>query len=635
MRVRRPAELVRRGRRLANSFKAPLTVMYVETIRHISLGEAEKDRVSDTLRLAQRLGAEAVTLPGRNIAETILAYARRKNVTHILIGKSERSRWFELLHGSIVRDLMQASGSISVTAVSAQGEPPASKTVATAAHGGEDAWRRYGLSLAAVAATVAVGFLLRAGFAQALGSIGMLFLVPVMAIAVSFGLRPALFTAFASVMAYNFFFLPPLYTLTISDPNNWLSFAALLFVAVIAGNLAARVRAQADLAARRAQVAEDLYQFTGKMAGIGRLDDILWAASFQIASMLHVNVVILLPARKGGQLEIRGFYPPDDELSADDLAAATWSWEKGRAAGRSADTLPGARRLFLPMRTGSGPVGVIGLYRANAKLFTPEERRLLDSLNDQSALAIERALLVEKVDEVRVLAEADKLRVAMLSSLSHDLRTPLASILGAATTLLANLGLYDVDRTKEILKTVREEAERLDRFVGNLLDMSRLEAGALGAKLEPVDVADILAAATVRLKRVLSAHRLTEDIASDLPFALADPLLLEQALVNVLDNAAKYSPAGSQIRLRAAPDGEAIIVTVADEGLGIPPPELPHVFDKFHRVRKSDRKVAGTGLGLSVARGFVESFGGTLVAANRDDAQGAIFTFRIPAPGPP
>src|SRR5262249_8787655 len=210
-----------------------------------------------------------------------------------------------------------------------------------------------------------------------------------------------------------------------------------------------------------------------------------------------------------------------------------------------------------------------------------------------------------------VLAEADKLRVAMLSSLSHDLRTPLASILGAATTLLANLGLCDVDRTKEMLRTVREEAERLDRFVGNLLDMSRLEAGALGAKPEPVDIADVLAAATARLKRPLSGHRVTEAIAPGLPFVRADPLLLAQALVNVLDNAAKYSTAGSGIRLHANSDGDRITVTVEDEGSGIPPADLPHVFDKFHRVRKSDRKIAGTGLGLSVARGFVESFGGT------------------------
>lgn len=238
--------------------------------------------------------------------------------------------------------------------------------------------------------------------------------------------------------------------------------------------------------------------------------------------------------------------------------------------------------------------------------------------------------MVEKVDEAQVVAEADKLRVAMLTSLSHDLRTPLASILGAATTLLANIGLYDIGRTREMLQVVREEAERLDRFVGNLLDMSRLEAGALGCKPQMVDLADTVSAAVARMVRRISGHKVREEILDDLPFASADPLLLEQALVNFLDNAVKYSPVGSEILISAKVMGERIVLTVEDEGPGIPLSELPHIFDKFYRVRKADRSVAGTGLGLSVARGFVESFGGSLAAGNRSDRSGAIFTLTIP-----
>ena len=315
-----------------NSFKASVTVIYVEASRHLTLSEVEKDRVADTMRLAQRLGAEALTLPGREVANTILDYARAKNVTQILIGKSERSRWFELLHGSVVRDLMRDSGAISITAVMAEGDAVAPKTVKTASQAEEWPWDDYAKSAGAVAVTVAIAWLFNAALSHALGSIGMLFLVPVLLSAVSFGLRPALFAAFFSALCYNFFFLPPLYTFTIADPNNVLSFGVLLFVAVIAGNLAARVRAQADLAARRAAVAGELFNFTGKVAGLARLDDILWAVSFQIASMLKCNVVILLPNRATGQLEIRGAYPPEDELSADDIAAATWCWERGQAS---------------------------------------------------------------------------------------------------------------------------------------------------------------------------------------------------------------------------------------------------------------------------------------------------------------
>ncbi|MGA7674853.1 MAG: sensor histidine kinase KdpD [Rhizomicrobium sp.] len=624
------AELVRRARRFADSLKTSWTALYVESPRHMGLSEVEKDRVADTMRLAQRLGGESVTIPGRDIAQSILEYARKNNVTQIIIGKSERARWFEILHGSVVRDLMRESGAISITAVYAEGDAVAPKSVKTTASANAFLWRHYAWSTLAIAVTVGVAWLFNATVSHVLGSVGMLFLVPVLLSAVWFGLRPALFTAFVSVMSYNFFFLPPLYTFTIADPNNWVSFAVLLLVAVTAGNLTARVRAQADLAAARAELAGELFRFTGKLAGIARLDDILWAAAFQIASMLKTNVVVLLPDPATKRLEIRIGYPPEDELDAQDLAAAAWTWEKGKAAGRNAETLPGAKRLFLPMRTGGGLVGVIGLQRQDKALLTPEERRLLDALIDQTALAVERAELVERVDEAQVRAEADKLRVAMLTSLSHDLRTPLASILGAATTLTANRGLYDAGQTDEMLSTIREEAERLDRFVGNLLDMSRLEADALGVKPEAVDLIDLVEAAAKRLARRLSGHRIALDLPDDLPLVSVDPLLLEQAIVNLLDNAAKYAPLGSSIRIRARAAEKRVLLTVEDEGPGIPPESLPHIFDKFYRAKAADRRVAGTGLGLAVARGFVEAFGGSLDAANRTDRSGAVLTISLP-----
>jgi two-component system sensor histidine kinase KdpD len=625
------AELVRRAKRTADGIHAPWSALYVESARHLSLTEPEKDRIAEALRLAARLGADTATVPGRDIAQTVLEFARRNNVTQILIGKSARSRWFELINGSVVRDLMRDSGAISITAVMARSDAATARDSKAERVRDGNAWRGYAWSIAALAATVGIAWGFNAVMLHAVGSIAMFFLIPVLLIAISFGLRPALFTAFLSVMAYNFFFLPPLYTFTITDPNNWLSFAVLLLVAVTTANLAARVRAQADIAAARASLAGELYQFTGKLAAIASLDDILWAAAFQIASMLKMNVVILLPDPKSKRLEIRVGYPPEDELDAQDMAAATWCWEKGTAAGRGAETLPGAKRLFLPMRTGHGLVGIAGLLgQGDRALLSPDDRRLLDSLLDQTALAIERSLLAAQVDEALVRAEADKLRVAMLSSLSHDLRTPLASILGAATSLLSGKGLYDEQQTAELLSTIREEAERLDRFVGNLLDMSRLEAGALGVKLESSQVRELVEMSVKRLSRRLSGYRVVLDLPDDLPLVSIDPLLFEQALANILDNAAKYAPAGSAIRVDGRSDPSRVTLSIEDEGPGFPLDDLPHIFDKFYRAKAADRRVAGTGLGLAVARGFVEAFGGTLDASNRMDGPGAILTMTLP-----
>ena len=623
------AALVRRAKRLADDIKASWTAIFIEGPRYSSLSEQDRDRVADTLRLAQRLGAETANLPGRDIADTILTYARKNNVTQIVIGKTERSRWFELFYGSVVRSLIRDSGAISIVSVSAKGEPLGAKTVKTAARQEGRDWRPFAWSALYVALTALAANLLSTIIAGS--SLGILFLVPVLLSAISFGRWPALFTAIASVLAYNFFCLPPLYSFTIADPANLISFAVLLFVAMIAGNLGARVRAQANLAAARAAVTAELYSFTGKLAAIARLDDILWAAAFQIASMLKLNVVFLLPDDKTGKLEIRAGYPPEDELDAQDMAAASWCWEKGKSAGRNSDTLPGAKRLFLPMRTGKGLVGIVGLLKEGERVFfTPDERRLLDALIDQTAIAIERAELVEKVDEAQVHAEADKLRMAMLSSLSHDLRTPLASILGAATTLAGNHALYDANQTNELLATIREESERLDRFVGNLLDMSRLEAGALKQHREPVDLEDVVDAAMRRAAPLSYGRHVEKKLASDLPPILGDTVLLEQAVFNVLDNALKYGAADrAPIVISVSRENDTLRLTIADTGPGIPADEIERIFEKFHRAEAADRRIAGTGLGLAVARGFTEAMGGTLIAANRPEG-GAIFTFAFP-----
>ena len=384
-----------------------------------------------------------------------------------------------------------------------------------------------------------------------------------------------------------------------------------LIVAIIVSNLTARTRSQVVTARSRAKTTAELYAFSRKVAGIGALDDLLWATAYQISSMLNVRTVLLMPVKDGEGLEVASGYPPEDQLDAADMAAARWTWEHNRAAGRGADTLPGGKRLFLPLRTGSGPVGVIGIDRDTAgPLLTPDERRLLDALCDQAAVAIERISLAKGLDEARVLAETERLRAALLTSISHDLRTPLASILGTVSSLRSFPEKYGAAEREELLATLQEEAERLNRFVANLLDMTRLESGAIELKLELIDVAEIVGSALQRAGNVLARHRVEVDIEPGLPMLRLDAVLFEQVLFNLLDNAAKYSPAGSRIDIRAKRDGELVEIEVVDEGPGIPPADFERIFDKFYRVQAQDRRRAGTGLGLAICRGFVEALGG-------------------------
>jgi two-component system sensor histidine kinase KdpD len=629
--------LVRHTRRVADRLGAKWTAIYVETTRYHHLSEGERDRIAESLRLAEKLGAETLTIPGRRIADELVAYAKANNVTQIIIGKSHRSRWFELLHGSVVHELVRSAGHISVQVIA--GEAGASgdgdKTVSTVEQTQSLDFLPYVASTGLVAAALAIGLALKQFLA--VSSISLVFLTAILGSAVRYGLLPSLFACIVSVLAYNFFFLPPLYTFTIADPENVVTLFFFLVVAVITSNLTAGMRSQAVTARSRAKTTAELYAFSRKLAGIVGLDDLLWATAYQIASMLRVRVVVLLPEgdreNDGGELAVRGGYPPEDELDAADLAAG--SWDHNRPAGRGADTLPGAKRLFLPLRTGRGTVGVLGIDRdAPGPLLTPDEQRLLDALADQAAVAIERINLVADVDEVRVLAATERLRSALLTSISHDLRTPLASILGSVTSLRSYGELYDQRERDELIATIQEEAERLNRFVTNLLDMTRLEAGVLETKSAMIDLSEVVGTALQRAAKVLENHRVTVDLETDLPMVRVDFVLFEQVLFNLLDNAGKYAPSGSAITLRARRQGESLVIEILDEGGGIPPEHLAHIFEKFYRIRRADRQRAGTGLGLAICRGFVEAMGGTVAAANRSDRAGAVFTITLPVAAP-
>src|SRR5690348_630912 len=350
------AGLIRYAKRLADRLDAPWTALYVETARYQRLDERQRDRIADCLRLAEKLGGAAITIPGARIVDEVAGYAEANNITHIVIGKSERSRWFEIVHGAVVHDLVRRSGNISVHVIAGSAdEAVAPKTVRTQAPPESVDPLAYFTTLCIVAVALAIGIVLQQFLNVA--NIALVFLTAVLVSAIRFGLFPSLFASLVSVLAYNFFFLPPIYTFTIADPENVVALFFFLVVAVIASNLAGRVRNQVLTARSRARTTEALFAFSRKLAGIGTLDDLLWVTVSQIALMLKLRVVLLLA--EGGGLSVRAGYPPEDRLDDADVAAARWSWAHNHPAGRDADTLPGAKWLFLPFRTGRGPIGVL------------------------------------------------------------------------------------------------------------------------------------------------------------------------------------------------------------------------------------------------------------------------------------
>ncbi len=620
------ASALRYARRLADRLRASWTAIHVETG---AASEAERDSVAQALRLAERMGAVSATVPAASEADGIVTFARANNVTHI-VAMASPPRWWDMIRPPLAGQIIRRAGDISVHVVpaAAQGRGEAAQIAAAPPAPRLKLEPRAFLgSLLFSAAGLCVALLLRQGLG--VSNVALVLLVAVLAAAVTLGLWPSLFACLVSALAYNFFFLPPLYTFTIAEPENVITLMVFVLVAAIASNLTARVRMQAIVARQRAATTEDLYRFSRKLAGIATLDDLLWATAYQMAHMLRLHVVLLLP--EGEELNVRAGYPPEDTLEDADLAAAKWTIQHGQEAGRGADTLPGARRLFLPMRTSRGVVAVIGLDSSrDGALLTSDQRRLLDSLADQTALAIERLHLSEEMDRARVAAETEKLRSALLTSISHDLRTPLASILGSATSLKQYRGQMGQADQDQLLGTIQEEAERLNHFIANLLDMTRLESGALAPNLEPVDLGDVVGSVLRRVAPLVQQHRIALDVEPGLPMPRLDPVLFEQVLFNLLDNAAKYAPAGTAITLRARREGVALKLQVLDEGPGLPEDDRERVFDKFYRVRAGDKQRAGTGLGLAIARGFMEAMGGTITAANRSDTKGAVFTITLP-----
>ena len=612
--------LVRAAKRLADALRAPWVALHVETPRTAHFAEQERRSLAATLQLASRLGAEVVSVPSDNVIEGIKRYAADARTTQIVIGKSARSRWFELRHGSVVDRLVRETPDIAVHVLPNDNSEAGPRPRRARAKGHWGSPWGYLWSVLLIAAVTAVGLSI-----SALGqvtNIGLLYMLPVMFAATRHGMRTGVITGMISALAYNFFFIPPIHTFTIQDPQNVMTLVVLILVAVASSQLAARVQAQAELARRSARQNNALAGFARNLTGITDRAELGRVLTAEVARLLDVETIFVIGNSDGPQVEASS--APEFQFDMLDQAAARWALDHGQSAGRGSGTLTASEWMFQPLGPGDRVRAVLGLASAGGgEIIRPDQHPLLISLVDQASLALGRVELEGEMAGIAQLEERDRLRAALLSSVSHDLRTPLTTIIASLSELKRKHG------NEPEISAIEVEAQRLNRFVSNLLDMVRIEAGALNLSLDPVDLTDAVANAAHDLRAALAVHPLELDVSPDLPFVRVDAQLLHHILINLIDNAAKYSPDGAPIMVRAVRYAGGIKLQVIDRGSGLPAGEEERMFDTFTRLAGSDR-TGGTGLGLAIVRGFAEAMGLGVAAANRPDDEGAAFTLDFP-----
>ena len=617
--------LVRTTRRLARRLDAEWIAAYVETSGR-SLSEADEEWVARTLRLAEELGAQTVRLAGHSVAEILTNYALSRNVTKIVAGKPLRPRWQDWLRGSIIDQILRLSQDMDVYVISSKVEQAWSTTSRPPSMTQPFAWRSYLLGAGLVMLATLVGLPLRAFVTPT--NLVMLYLVVVMVAAVWLGRRPATVASFLSVIAFDVIFVPPYYTFVVADAEYLLTFVGLLAVGLVISTLATRAQDQALAARRREAQTAALYELSQRLASVSSLADIAQTAVNHVQAAFNSPAAIFLPGETDDRLIIRAS-TSDFELETDARAVADWVFRHGQPAGRFTDTLTGVGGYYLPLLTSGQVIGVISIeFPADYKgTSSGEQRRLLDSFSNQVALALEKAYLSEQARRTRLLEETEKLQTALLNSISHDLRTPLASITGSLSGVLADAHLLSEEARMDLIQTAWEQALRLNRLVGNLLDMTRLESGAMKVVCQSYDVQELVGATLAQMANQLQGRKVNRTIPDPLPSVAIDLTLMIQALMNVIDNAVKYSPDNEPIEIEAYQKKQTVIIAVKDRGSGLPEAELENVFSKFFRLQPNI--IGGTGLGLSIAKGIVEAHDGRIWAQNRPGG-GAIFSMALP-----
>ncbi len=606
------SSLVRAGRRLSDMMMdAPWTVATIERPSRPSPDAAGVARITAAFKLAEQLGGSTVVLTGDDIVETLLQYARRNNVTQIVVGKSRRARWRALFGQALIPALVERAQGAALHIVTEQAQPDG--------EAGPPPRRRAPRWKLLRGHLASIGFVAIASAVAALldqmhqgADLAMIFLVSVLASALLFGLTPAVTAAAVSALAYNFLFLEPRLSFAIGHATDVLTFVVFFAVALVTGWMAGRIRDQAMAMSRRASAITALLAASRTLSASAKQEETARALAEQLAAASGGEAIVLLP--DGDDVTPAAGSPTLKPLGAADQAAARWAWQHGEPAGADTGTLPNAAWTFRPLQGIKARSGVAGI---EAHTIQGEDgERFVSALLDQGAVALERAEFAADAADAEALRRSDKLRSALLNSVSHDLRTPLSTVLGSATTLLEYGKSLDEKVQLDLLSSIREEAERLNRYVGNLLDMTRLEGGGLNIRSDWVDVRDVLGTAADRHARRLGRRTVTRDFPPMLTLVKADPALLEQALVNILENAIAYSPDDSTIELAAYEDRNNVVISIEDEGRGIPTAELERVFEKFRRMEEATDRGKGAGLGLAISKGFVEAMGGRIAAAS-------------------
>jgi len=626
--------LVRAGKRLATSLKADWIVLYVETPELQRLSPEKRDDVLRILRFAEQLGAETATLSAPEMSDAIIRFSNERNITKIVMGKPTRRGWKRLILGSLVDSLISDAHNINLYLLGSKksdGEDALEelfnrKNVLPKLAPQKQTLTGYVMAALVTIACTLVAYSLFGQFE--LANLIMIFLLGVIFVATRFGRNPSIFASIFGVAIFDFLFVPPYHTFSVADGQYLITLLAMLTVGILISSLMANVRSQAKVAGHRERRAIVLYAMSKELAASQSEEEIVRTAIKHLYSEFSSQNVILFPNANG---RIR--YPTDlamtESLHAADLSVAQWVMDHNEIAGQGTNTLPGAQAVYFPLSNKEAVLGVLVLLPVNLRrIFLPEQRKLLDTFLGQIAQAITRVRLTEKARQTQVEIEAERLRNSLLSSISHDLRTPLATIVGSASTLVEEDETLTKSEKHELSCAIYDESRRMSSLINNILDMARLDAGAIQLKKEWYPLEEIIGVVLNRLQKHLENRPVTVKLPAGIPLIFVDTVMIEQVLMNLLENALRYTPEKSAIHISADSQPSAMKISIADEGVGIPKGCEHKLFEKFYRI-KNEATQSGVGLGLAICRAIIEAHGGSISAKNAPTG-GAVFSFVIP-----